>query len=190
MATKLLNLTELGLFSGLYESLWLNENSLYNECDAIKEELIEHKLIEEPFQVTFVISADQYLKEIGKLYCNWLETQSELTGSFTVDSVISPLYYNYTTDIIYIKWENPDLSEEEMNQQLRVYEDMDIEDLTELELNNIYDFMCGYEILDEIAKYQVINKYMETYTLAELKNQYLEAQLKQEGIVSMSETDE
>lgn len=186
MATKLLNLTELGLFSGLYESLWLNENSLNGKCDEIKEELMEHKLIEEPFQVTFVVSSNKYLKEIGELYCNWLETQSELAGTFTVDSVISPLYYNYTTDIIYIKWENPDLSEEEMNQQLRVYEDMDIADLSELELYGIYDHMCGYEILDEIAEFQVI-KDMETYTVAELKNKYLETQLKQHGIVSMTD---
>lgn len=109
------------------------------------------------------------------MYCNWLETQSDLTGTFVVASVHSPSYYNYTTDTIYIKWENPNLSEEEMDQQLSVYEDMDVTELNTLEVNGIYDFMCGYEILDEIAEFQVIKDW-ETYKVSELINDYMNKQ--------------
>ena len=82
-----IDLTEQGLFSGLYESIWLNSDYEPREGYEIKES----------------VDFESYLTAIANAFVSYLT--KELGGAWKVDSIWSPNYYNYDTDHIILSWE-------------------------------------------------------------------------------------
>ena len=82
-----IDLTEQGLFSGLYESIWLNSDYEPREGYEIKES----------------VDFESYLTAIANAFVSYLT--KELGGDWKVDSIWSPNYYNYDTDHIILSWE-------------------------------------------------------------------------------------
>lgn len=109
-----LDVTELGLFSGLYESLWLHSDI---DIDSINE--IAEQLNVNSEDIETRIDFSDYRKAIAEIYCEQLQNELEdYEGVFEVESVYSPLYYNFDTDHIIINW-NSTMPLEEMESRLK-----------------------------------------------------------------------
>lgn len=109
-----LDVTELGLFSGLYESLWLHSDM---DIDSINE--IAEQLNVNSEDIEARIDFSDYRKAIAEIYCEQLQNELEdYEGIFEIESVYSPLYYNFDTDHIIINW-NSTMPLEEMESRLK-----------------------------------------------------------------------
>ena len=108
-----IDITNLGLFSGMYETVWLNS-------DMDIDDLIElGSMLGVPAQdIDADIDHHKYLKVIAELYCEMLEDKLDYIGTFRVGEVYSPMYYNYDTDHIVIDWES-ELTTEEMESKIK-----------------------------------------------------------------------
>lgn len=146
-----IDVTELGLFNGLYQTIWLDSE----QDDWIIEELAD-MLGVHCHDIDVSIDKHEYLKEIAELYTEMLryELGSELDerGTFTVKEVYSPREYNFDTDHIVITWDS-ELSLEEMEEELQEListndnkTDMDIE--TKLWIDR------GYELYSNMTSYK------------------------------------
>ena len=125
-----LNLTETNLFSGLYETIWLNTSSLENETND------------------WTINRKEYLTNIADVYINFLSNKFP-QSKWKLDYVASPAFYNFDTDIIILEWINaPKNAKTQLNKFLTEIENN--EGFSEFEYNTIYDEYCGSEILSEI----------------------------------------
>ena len=128
------NLTDKQLFSGLYNTIWLNDYSL-DDCD---------------FEWT--VNREKYLKEIADIYINFLSNEFP-DSIWKLDYVASPIFYNFDTDVIVLEWVNaPENAEQLFNEFLE-----DIENnkgFSDFENDIIYYDYLGHEILSEI--YNVI----------------------------------
>ena len=135
--TLLINLTELGIFSGLYESIWLNEGT--------DEQIIEYMLEENPDlnprNIEISVDFKKYLKEIGETYCSYLGNQ--VGGTWEVYSTYSPRFYNYETDEIVICCK--DCNAFILDNALSLEKELESRDKSEVECYGIYDRHCGYE---------------------------------------------
>ncbi len=109
-----IDVTELGLFSGLYESIWLDDTQDDNEIEELSEMLGVHC-----HDINVSIDTNEYLKAISELYIEMLERELDDTGLFRVDSLYSPKWYNYDTDHIVITWDSDVLTIEEMESKLK-----------------------------------------------------------------------
>lgn len=108
-----IDVTELGLFNGLYESIWLNSDMDIDEVMELAE------LIGVDWNdIDVSIDCNEYLESIGELYCEMLERELDSKGLFRVDSLYSPRWYNFDTDHITITWDSK-LSLEEMEDKLK-----------------------------------------------------------------------
>ena len=149
MAQLKLNVTELGIFSGCYETVWINSGK---DIDLVME--MESDLgceVENDFQF------DKYLKGISEIYQEYLE--SEFDGTFTVDTIYSPKYYNFETDSITFIWEKENLSESQMKKLLdEKFGSLDDSELGSIENSDIYDFLNGYELYDSLNRFYVIDE--------------------------------
>ena len=146
MAKLLVNLNELGIFSGCYETIWLNGDT---DCDEIAQ--MESDL---NCEVDSEFDFYKYLKAIAETYESYLT--NEFGGTFTIDTIYSPKYYNYETDNITLLWDNENLSESEMKKLLDdKFEELDDNELWEIEMNDVYDHFCGYEIYQNMVRYYV-----------------------------------
>ena len=149
MAQLKVNVTELGIFSGCYETVWINSGK---DIDLVME--MEGDLgceVENDFQF------DKYLKGISEIYQEYLE--NELGGKFTVEEIYSPKYYNFETDNIILIWEKENLSESEMKKLLDdKFESLDDSELGSIENSDIYDFLNGYELYDSLNRFYVIDE--------------------------------
>ena len=149
MAQLKVNVTELGIFSGCYETVWINSGK---DIDLVME--MQGDLgceVENEFEF------DKYLKGISEIYQEYLE--SEFDGTFTVDTIYSPKYYNYETDNITLLWDNENLSESEMKKLLyEKFGSLDDSELGSIENSDIYDFLNGYELYDSLNRYYVIGE--------------------------------
>lgn len=149
-----LDVTELGLFSGMYESIWLNSNQDIDEVMELGSQLdIDSEDIE--VQIDF----SDYRNAIAEIYCEQLRNELEdMDGLFEVESVYSPLYYNFDTDHIIINW-NSGLSIDEMQSRLKEL----IEQSEESEWS--FELTCwdrqGHEAYSNLVKY--IYKDIEVY---------------------------
>lgn len=129
-----LNLTDINLFSGLYETIWLNEYSLENET---KEWIINRK---------------KYLTNIAEVYIKFLRNKFP-KSKWKIDYVASPAFYNFYNDVIILEWINaPKDAKTQIDKLLTEIENN--EGFSEFEYNTIYDEYCGSEILSEI--YEVV----------------------------------
>lgn len=135
--TLLINLTELGIFSGLYESIWLNEGT--------DEQIIEDMLLDNPTlkpeDIEISVNIKKYLQEIGETYCSYFENQ--VGGIWDVYSTYSPRFYNYETDEIVICCK--DCNVFILDNALYLEKELESEDKYEIECYDIYDGYNGYE---------------------------------------------
>ena len=131
------DLTEQGLFSGLYNTIWLHDETLNDYLEEIAEKLKER--YKRDIKVDFYISFKEYL-------------ENEIPNSkWKIERVSSPREYNFDTDHIILKWVNaPENAKERFEQYL---EDIH-NDFVDYENFTIYDFYQGYEIIDELAEFQ------------------------------------
>lgn len=144
--TLLINLTELGIFLGLYESIWLNEGT---DEQIIEDILLDHTLKPEDIEIT--MDFKKYLQEIGKTYCSYFENQ--IGGIWDVYSTYSPKYYNYETDEIVICCK--DCNAFILNNALSLERELDSEDKYEVECYDIYNGYHGYENYERSIKINI-----------------------------------
>ena len=142
----LIDLTEKELFSGLYNTIWLNDYTLSDESDELSEKLSER--YNRKISIDFSISFKEYLEKIADVYINCFENEIP-NSKWVLERVSSPREYNFDTDHIILKWTNtPKNAEDIFNQYLK-----DIgNDYVDFENFTIYDFYCGYEIIHELAQ--------------------------------------
>lgn len=151
------DLTKEGLFSGLYNSIWLHDETLNGELEELAEDL--RKRYNRDIKVEFSISFKKYLEEIAEVYINCFE--KEISNSkWKIECVSSPREYNFDTDHIILKWINaPKNAEERFNNFLKEIDN----DYVDFENFTIYDFHCGYEIIHELAEFHDWNGNSITY---------------------------
>ena len=146
MAKLTINLNELGIFSGCYESIWLNSEIDLDEVSQMESDL--------NCEIESSLDFDKYLKAIAETYVSYL--QNDFGGTFTVDTIYSPKYYNFETDNIILIWEKENLSESQMQKLLdEKFESLDDSELGELEAYDIYDGFNGYELYPNMVRYYV-----------------------------------
>lgn len=146
MAQLKVNLNELSIFSGCYESIWLNSEIDLDEMNQMESDL--------NCEVKSYLDFNKYLKEVAETYESYLT--NEFGGTFTIDEIYSPKYYNFETDTIILSWEKENLSEIEMQKLLDdKFELLDIYELNEIEMNDVYDHFYGYEIYQNMVRYYV-----------------------------------
>lgn len=135
--TLLINLTELGIFSGLYESIWLNEGT----DEQIIEDILQDNPDLNPRDIDITVNFKKYLNDIGLTYCSYFANQ--IGGNWEVYSTYSPKYYNYETDEIVICCK--DCNAFVLDNALEFEKELDSEDRYKVECYDIYDGCHGYE---------------------------------------------
>ena len=135
--TLLINLTELGIFSGLYESIWLNEGT----DERIIEDILLDNPALKPEDIEISVDIKKYLQEIGETYCSYFENQ--IGGIWDIYSTYSPKYYNYQTDEIVICCK--DCNAFILDNALWLEKELESIDKYDVEYYNIYDKHYGYE---------------------------------------------
>lgn len=154
MATIELDLTNLGLFSGLYESMWLHsstdDDELEYEWNNIQKDL---GLSDDDMKMRLDIriSFKTYLEKIAEVYINYLSNQ--LPGVFTFERSYSPSYYNYDTNHIILKWVSPF---EDPETKFQEFMDQENDDNYGIE-RSVYNDWSGYEIYPELVEYYLMN---------------------------------
>lgn len=124
------NLTEKQLFSGLYDTIWLNEYSL------------------DDYDFEWTVSKKKYLKEIADIYINFLSNEFP-NSIWKLDYIASPIFYNFDTDIIVLEWVNaPENAKQLFNEFLENIENN--KGFTYFEEDIIYYDYLGCEILRKI----------------------------------------
>ena len=112
----IVNLTEECLFSGLYHTIWLHDESLQDMIFEYQDELEEK--YGKPIKLNLYIDPKKYLKKIAKVYINCFQTEIE-NSNWEIKELYSPKQYNYMTDQIVLTWINaPSNAEEIFNQYL------------------------------------------------------------------------
>ena len=153
----LVDLTEKELFSGLYNTIWLNDNTLSDESDELSEKLSER--YNRKISIDFSISFKEYLEEIADVYINCFENEIP-NSKWVLKRVSSPREYNFDTDHIILKWVNaPKNAEEHFNNFLKEIDN----DYGDFENFTIYDSYQGYEIIHELAEFHDWNENPITY---------------------------
>lgn len=142
MTTIKIDLTEKGLFSGLYKSIWDEETPLQEETISVCEDIFKDCSFYTRFK-----NKKSLLKGIAELFCNALE--NSLEGTFEFDSSWSPYFYNYDTDHIYLKWTVEDKTEDEMEDMLETFL-LETDNLADYELYSVFDYNgCGNNVIDD-----------------------------------------
>lgn len=109
-----IDVTDLGLFNGLYNTIWLNDNQDIDELMELGS------MLEVPTQdIDATINYNEYLEAIGELYCEMFCNELDSVGTFRVDGLYTPQWYNYDTDHITITWDSDVLTIEEMKSKLK-----------------------------------------------------------------------
>lgn len=146
-----IDVTELGLFNGLYESIWLNSDMDIDEVGELAE-----MLGVDAYDIDVSIDYNEYLKAIAELYIEMLENEIDSVGRFEVKELYHPREYNFDTDHIIINWFS-ELSLEEMESKLKELTDdnddrINRNDWTIEEM--VYDRYHGYELYDDMIHYK------------------------------------
>ena len=149
MAQLTVNVNDLGIFSGCYETLWLNSETNLDEVNQMTDDL--------GCEIESDLDFNKYLKEIAETYESYLT--NEFSGTFTIDKIYSPKEYNFWTDTIILSWEKENLSESEMQKLLDdKFEELDDSELWDIEAYEIYDGFNGYELYPNMVRYYVIDE--------------------------------
>lgn len=135
-----IDLTNKGLFSGLYETVWLNNGALDSEV----EDIIQSGDATENDTLDWTVDAKTYLKKIAETYCNVLSSVFP-NSQWAVHELYSPREYNFDTDHIVLEWVN---APKDAKQQFDAFlKDPNIETF---EQYDVYE-KHGYELLSELA---------------------------------------
>ncbi|ADM73588.1 hypothetical protein LaPh949_gp030 [Lactococcus phage 949] len=146
-----IDVTALELFNGLYESIWLNSDM---DIDEVME--LADMLGVDAYDIDVTINTSEYLEAIGELYCEMFCNELDSVGTFRVDSLYSPRWYNYDTDHITIAWDS-EMTIEEMKSKIKeLCDDNDNRDdwTVEMELwddkgRELYRNMVSYKYNDK-----------------------------------------
>lgn len=142
-----IDVTELGLFSGLYESIWLNSDM---DIDEVME--LADMLGVKGYDIDVSINTSEYLKAISELYIEMLESELDSVGTFEVLELYRPMYYNFDTDHIIIDWAS-EMPIEEMESKLKeLCDDNDNRDYWSVE-DKLFDDYHGYEVYSNMVEY-------------------------------------
>lgn len=134
------DLTNKGLFSGLYESIWL-----YNEAlDAEVEDIIQSGDATENDTLDWTVDTKAYLNQIAKVYCDVLSDIFP-DSQWVVHKLYSPREYNFDTDHIVLEWVN---APKDANQQFDAF--LKEPDSETFEQREVYE-KHGYELLSQLA---------------------------------------
>lgn len=116
----IINVTDFGLFSGTYNTIWVSDSTYNDEYYHIMEafenkddyslnfpkKILElDKLNENDIEIN--LDTKNYFRDVAKIYCDYFA--NTFGGDWEYESHQSPKYYNYETDNIYIKCTNPTL---------------------------------------------------------------------------------
>ena len=149
MAQITVDLKELNIFSGCYESIWLHSETNLDEVNQMTDDL--------GCEVESYLDFYKYLKAIAETYESYL--QNEFGGTFLTSDIYSPKYYNFETDNIELVWEKENLSESEMKKLLDdKFEELDDSELWDIEAYEVYDHFYGYELYPNMVRYYVIDE--------------------------------
>ena len=149
MAQLKVNVNELGIFSGCYESIWLHSETNLDELSQMESDL--------NCEVDSELDFNKYLKSIAEIYESYLLT--EFDGTFTVDTIYSPKYYNFETDSITLVWDDENLSENQMQKLLyEKFGTLDDSELWDIEAYEVYDHFYGYELYPNMVRYYIIDE--------------------------------
>ena len=127
MINNKLNLNEWKLFSGLYNTIWLNDD-LYKGLETT--------------QSTFNINTEEYLNNIGELYCEYFKKYFHTKCK--VHSVLG--------QEIILEFDKP------LNEIFKFIKNIDTSDF---ELYNIYQDLNGHELFYELIKEEKEGKYYD-----------------------------
>ena len=142
-----IDITDLGLFNGLYETVWLNSNQ---DIDEVME--LADIVGVDWNDIDVSINYNEYLKAIAELYIEMFENDLDNNGVFTVDSVYSPMYYNFDTDHVIINWDS-EMSLDDMERKLKeLCDDNDDRDDWTIEMELWSD--KGSEVYNELVSYK------------------------------------
>lgn len=143
-----IDITELGLFNGLYNTLWLNDTQ---DIDEVME--LADMLGVDSWDIDVSINTNDYLKAISELYVQMLERELDSSGLFRVDSLYSPKWYNFDTDHIIITWDS-ELPIEEMERKLKelVSDNDNCNDWLDIE-GSLWDYR-GSEVYSNLVSYR------------------------------------
>ena len=147
----IVDLTEKGLFSGLYNTIWLHDETLNEYLEELAEDL--KKRYNRDIKVEFSISFKKYLEEIAEVYINCFE--KEISNSkWKIERISSPREYNFDTDHIILKWINAPSNAEEIfkNYLETIKKDSEINDYDIFEIHKIFSEYNGCEIIYELAQ--------------------------------------
>lgn len=145
--TFTIDLTNKGLFSGLYESIWLNNDALDSEI----EDIIQSGDATENETLDWTVDTKVYLTKIAEVYCNVLSSVFP-NSQWVIHKLYSPREYNFDTDHIVLEWVNPP---KDAKQQFDAFlKDPNNETF---EQRDVYE-KHGYELLSQLATWTKNNK--------------------------------
>lgn len=147
----IVNLTEEDLFSGLYNTIWLHDESLQDIIFEYQDELEEK--YGKPIELNLYIDPKKYLKKIAKVYIDCFQKEIK-NSNWEIKELYSPKQYNYMTDQIVLTWTNaPSNAEEIFNQYLKTIKDnSETTSYDIFEINKIFSEYNGCEIIYELAE--------------------------------------
>lgn len=150
MATITIDITEKGIFNGLYNTIWNCE-----EMDNFNFDYFKQELGMDTSNINISLDAEKYLKEIAEKYVFFMI--GELEGLMTIKQVYSPKEYNFDTDHIILDWENKKLSEKEMNDKLNEFIEDNTNEWTTFEMA-VFEDQNGTELYNNMVKYTIDGK--------------------------------
>lgn len=166
--TFTIDLTNKGLFSGLYETVWLNNDALDSEI----EDIIQSGDATENDTLDWTVDAKTYLKKIAETYCNALSGVFP-NSQWVIHKLYSPREYNFDTDHIVLEWVN---APQNAKQQFDAFlQDPDTETFEQYDVYDKY----GHELLSELATWTKNDKPLHEDNqpmdklIQELKNELL-----------------
>lgn len=147
----IVNLTEEDLFSGLYNTIWLHDESLQDIIFEYQDELEEK--YGKPIELNLYIDPKKYLKKIAKVYIDCFQKEIK-NSNWEIKELYSPKQYNYMTDQIVLTWTNaPSNAEEIFNQYLKtIKNNSETTSYDIFEINKIFSEYNGCEIIYELAE--------------------------------------
>lgn len=150
-----IDVTDLGLFNGLYESIWLNSDM---DIDEVME--LAELIGVDAYDIDVSINTSEYLKAIAELYIEMFENDLDSIGRFEVKELYHPREYNFDTDHIIIDWFS-ELSLEEMESKLKELCDDNDDRINRNDWTieeSVYDRYHGYELYDDMIHYKYNDK--------------------------------
>lgn len=152
----IVNVTDFGLFSGTYNSIWVSDSSYDDEYYYIMEafenkddyslnfpkEISELDELKEN-DIEINLNTKKFFRDVAEIYCDYFA--NTFGGDWEYESHQSPKYYNYDTDHLYIKCTNPNykLKTALINYQNDILNEKI--DPYEIEVYDIYQDYYGYE---------------------------------------------